>query len=196
MTTTPAGDPAGADTPLEPAPVPEAEAPGARRRTLVAVLVLVLAYGLDQGTKILVESTMTLGQRIPVIDGLLNWHYILNPGAAFSIGEDITWVFTVIQAAVAVLCLVLIARVRSLPWALALGALAGGVLGNLTDRLFREPSFGHGHVVDMISVPGFAIFNVADSFIVCAMIAICLLVFTGRRMDGTREASAARDPRT
>ena len=64
----------------------------------------------------------------------------------------------------------------------------GGVLGNLTDRLFRPPAFGRGHVVDMISVPHFAIFNVADSFIVCSVIGVALLVMTGRRLDGTREA--------
>lgn len=158
-----------------------------RRRTLLAAAVLVVAYLLDQGTKLWVEQTMTLGQTIDVLPGVLNWHYILNPGAAFSIGEDVTWVFTVIQAVVAVVALVLIARVRSLPWALALGGLAGGVLGNLTDRLFRPPSFGQGHVVDMIWVPNFAVFNVADSFICCAMVAVCLLVFLGRRVDGTHD---------
>ncbi len=158
-----------------------------RRRSLTAVAVLVLAYLLDQGTKAWVEQTMTLGQTIDVLPGVLHWHYILNPGAAFSIGESVTWVFTLIQAVVAVVALVLIARVRSLPWALALGGLAGGVLGNLTDRLFRPPSFGLGHVVDMIWVPNFAVFNVADSFICCAMVAVCLLVFTGRRVDGTHD---------
>ena len=40
----------------------------------------------------------------------------------------------------------------------------------------------------MISVPHFAIFNVADSFIVCSVIGVALLVMTGRRLDGTREA--------
>lgn len=155
---------------------------------LTALIVAVLAYALDQLTKYAVESIMQLGDSVVVIPGVLRWHYILNPGAAFSIGEDHTWVFTVIQAVVAVAALVGIARVRSTPWALALGGLAGGVLGNLTDRLFRPPAFGRGHVVDMISVPHFAIFNVADSFIVCSVIGVALLVMTGRRLDGTREA--------
>ena len=170
------------------APAPAA-GPGARRRAvLAALLVAVLAYALDQLTKLWVETTMELGDSVTVVPGLLRWHYILNPGAAFSIGEDHTWVFTVIQAVVAVAAVVGIVRARSLPWALALGGLAGGVLGNLTDRLFRPPSFGQGHVVDMISVPRFAVFNVADSFIVCSMILVCLLLVTGRRLDGTREA--------
>jgi signal peptidase II len=171
--------------------VTSASAARPRRRALLAAAVLVVAYLLDQGTKLLVERTMTLGQTIDVLPGVLHWHYILNPGAAFSIGESMTWVFTLIQAVVAVVALVLIVRVRSVPWALALGGLAGGVLGNLTDRLFRPPSFGQGHVVDMIWVPNFAVFNVADSFICCAMVAVCLLVFLGRRVDGTHDDGRA-----
>ncbi|MDY6055553.1 signal peptidase II [Micrococcus sp.] len=163
-------------------------AAGVRGLQAAALGIAVLAYGADQLTKALVERTMQLGQTIPVIPGLLNWHYLLNPGAAFSIGTGATWVFTLIQAAVAaVVVVLLVTRVRSLPWALCLGALLGGVLGNLTDRLFRPPAFGRGHVVDMISVPHFAVFNVADSFIVCAMAVVCVLVLTGRRLDGTRE---------
>src|SRR5699024_8376578 len=74
-------------------------------------------------------------------------------------------------------------------WAIVLGCLLGGVLGNLTDRLFREPGFAVGHVVDMISMPWMmpAIFNVADIFIVCGMISVALLVILGIRFDGTRE---------
>lgn len=159
-----------------------------RRAVVVALVLAVLAYALDQLSKAWVVGTMQVGESIVVVPGLLRWYYILNSGAAFSIGEGHTWVFTLIQAVVAVVVLVLIPRVRSVPWGLALGGLLGGVLGNLTDRLFRPPSFGQGHVVDMISVPNFAIFNVADSFIVCAMIAVCLLLVTGRRLDGTREA--------
>lgn len=130
---------------------------------------------------------MTLGQVTDVLPPLLRWHYILNPGAAFSIGEEHTWVFTLIQAVVAVVVIVQITRVRSLVWALALGGLLGGVLGNLTDRLLRPPGFGVGHVVDFIALPNFAIFNIADSLIVCSIIGIVLLMFTGRRLDGTRE---------
>ncbi|WP_199197148.1 signal peptidase II, partial [Ensifer sp. NM-2] len=72
---------------------------------LTALIVAVLAYALDQLTKYAVESTMQLGDSVAVIPGVLRWHYILNPGAAFSIGEDHTWVFTIIQAVVAVAAL-------------------------------------------------------------------------------------------
>ncbi|MGC5047750.1 signal peptidase II [Micrococcus porci] len=171
------------------------DAPARQGRGLIgaALGVATLAYALDQGTKLLVERTMDLGESIVVIPGLLRWHYILNPGAAFSIGTDVTWLFTLIQAVVAVVALVALLRSRSRAWSVALGGLLGGVMGNLTDRLFRPPSFGQGHVVDMVSVPNFAIFNVADSFIVCSILTLCLLLMSGRRLDGTRESDAAAE---
>lgn len=71
-----------------------------------------------------------------------------------------------------------------MPWLLTLGALGGGIAGNLTDRLFREPGFGIGHVIDFIAVPNFAIFNLADSFIVVSIIVIVILVMRGKTIDG------------
>lgn len=179
--------------PTVPAP-PGAGRPPRRHRGWIAVLVLAVGYVLDQLTKRWVETTMTEGQVIDVLPPLLRWHFIRNPGAAFSIGEEHTWVFTIIQAAVAVFVVVLLFRVRSSAWALALGGLLGGVLGNLTDRLLRPPGFGVGHVVDFIALPNFAIFNIADSLIVCSMIGIVLLMFTGRRLDGTLEAGDSPRP--
>ncbi len=158
-----------------------------RHRAWIAVLVFAVGYVFDQLTKRWVESTMTEGQVTDVLAPVLRWHFIRNPGAAFSIGEEHTWIFTIIQSAVAVVVVVLLFRVRSTLWAVALGGLLGGVLGNLTDRLFRPPGFGVGHVVDFIALPNFAIFNIADSLIVCSMIGIVLLMFRGLQLDGTRE---------
>ncbi|GAB3756906.1 hypothetical protein GCM10027591_06230 [Zhihengliuella somnathii] len=171
---------------MEPESAEPAVAKRRPRRIGVLAAVFVVAVGLDQLTKWIVETRMELGEKIPVIDPLLSWHYILNPGAAFSIGTDYTWIFTLFQAAVVVFIAVIAARVRYLPWALALGGVAGGAAGNLIDRLFREPSFGMGHVVDFIALPNFAVFNIADSFVVCSMIGACLLIFRGFALDGTR----------
>ena len=134
---------------------------------------------------------------IDVFPPLLRWYFIRNSGAAFSMGESVTWIFTIIQAAVLVYVAVfLVRKIGSLPWALALGGLMGGVAGNLTDRLFRPPSFGHGHVVDFIALPNFAIFNVADMFIVCSMIGICLLLFMGKEVDGKQVEHAKKTKRS
>jgi signal peptidase II len=139
----------------------------------------VFAYVLDQLTKLWVTSTMLEGERIPVLPPLLHWYYIRNSGAAFSIGENVTWIFTIIMAGVAVAILLQVRRVGSAWWALALGLLLGGALGNLTDRLFREPSFAMGRVVDFIQLPNFAIFNIADSAVVSSVVIICLLTLRG-----------------
>ncbi|WP_442860528.1 signal peptidase II [Arthrobacter sp. zg-Y820] len=154
---------------------------------LIMLACAVLALGFDQLTKWWVESTMTLGQVTDVLPPVLRWHYILNPGAAFSIGTDHTWVFTIIMVAVSGFLVYLMLKVRSLSWAIALGLVLGGALGNLTDRLFRAPSFGQGHVVDFIALPNFAIFNIADSCVVSGVILVCLLTLRGTGLDGKRD---------
>lgn len=166
-----------------------AGAPPLRRRRAVALLALVaaVAYAGDQLTKLWVTGTMVEGQRIPVLPPLLQWYYIRNSGAAFSIGEGVTWVFTIVMTVVSVGIVVYTRKVRSFWWGAALGLVLGGALGNLTDRLFRDPSFGMGHVVDFISLPNFAIFNVADSAVVCGVVLVSLLTLTGLSPDGSRQ---------
>ncbi|MHC6177071.1 signal peptidase II [Glutamicibacter endophyticus] len=169
---------------------PATPATAGRKFLWLGLALAALAFVADQVVKFSVEANMTLGQAIEVIPGFFDIHYILNSGAAFSFGEQFTVVFTLLQAAVAVYCgYLLIRKVSTLSWGIVLGCLLGGVAGNLYDRLFREPSFGMGHVVDMFSVHGFAIFNVADSFIVCSMIMVALLLIRGVNFDGTRESS-------
>ncbi|MEX5294880.1 signal peptidase II [Kocuria sp. CPCC 205268] len=158
---------------------------------LLAAAAALVVYTADQLTKWWVVSTMTLGERTPVVEGLLWWQFIRNPGAAFSLGEDITWVFTVVMAVVSVLIVLTLRRVRSAAWALALGLVLGGALGNLTDRLLREPGFGVGHVVDFIAVPRFAIFNIADCGVVTGVCLVVLLTLLGRELDGTRTGTRA-----
>ncbi|MCC3264509.1 signal peptidase II [Arthrobacter gengyunqii] len=156
---------------------------------LIMAACAVLGLGIDQLTKWWVESTMTLGQVTDVLPPLLRWHYILNPGAAFSIGTDYTWVFTIIMAGVCGFLVYLMLKVRSVSWAVALGLVLGGAAGNLTDRLFREPSFGQGHVVDFIALPNFAIFNIADTCVVSGVILVCLLTLRGVGLDGAQTPS-------
>ncbi|MBS1675135.1 MAG: signal peptidase II [Actinobacteria bacterium] len=161
---------------------------GSAAGAIIAILaVLVLAA--DQFAKYLTITNLPLQQPVVVLGEFLQLFYIRNSGAAFSIGAGATWIFTIALSLVAVAIVWKAFAVRSRLWAVVLGALLGGVLGNLTDRLFREPGFGVGHVVDMISMPWMipAIFNVADMFIVTGMISIALLIIVGLRLDGTRE---------
>ncbi|BBE22476.1 hypothetical protein MN0502_13590 [Arthrobacter sp. MN05-02] len=172
------------------AAAPAAEPSHARRIParfgIVMLLCTLVAYTLDQLTKWWVVSTMSEGQVTEVLPPLLNWRFIRNPGAAFSIGTDYTWVFTIIMVAVAVAIVLQVRKVASWGWSVALGLVLGGALGNLTDRLLREPSFGQGHVVDFIALPNFAIFNIADSAVVSGVVLICLLTLRGIGMDGRR----------
>jgi signal peptidase II len=160
---------------------------------LLAVLAIVVLAA-DQFAKYLALQNLPLQVNVPVLGDVLQFYLVRNAGAAFSLGESVTWLFTLALVAVAVAIIVLFAmgRVRSRAWTVVLGLLLGGVLGNLSDRLFRDPGFGVGHVVDFISTPWMmpAIYNVADSFIVTMMIGVALLVLLGYRLDGTRERRA------
>ncbi|MDJ1115154.1 signal peptidase II [Microbacterium dauci] len=171
--------------------------------TTIAILaVLVLAA--DQFTKFLALEHLSERRAVPVLGEFFQLYLTFNPGAAFSLGEEVTWIFTLILMAAAITIVVLaVTRIRSRAWAVVLGLLLGGILGNLTDRLLREPGFLVGHVVDFIHTPwlwlGFpsAIYNIADIFIVTMMIGVALLVLVGLRFDGTKEKdaeTAAADP--
>ncbi|WP_458041905.1 MULTISPECIES: signal peptidase II [Bacteria] len=179
----------------EPSPAPELSA-GPRkplnRPAAIAIIatLAVVALAADQLSKFFALQNLTPGDPVQILGEFLVFVLVFNPGAAFSLGESVTWVFTIALAAVAVAIVwLMFTRVRSRLWAVALGLLLGGVLGNLTDRLLRDPGFPVGHVVDFISTPWMmpAIYNVADIFIVCDMIGIALLVLLGLHMDGTRE---------
>jgi signal peptidase II len=162
------------------------------RALIVLALVALAGYALDQISKALVVSSMTEGETVRVLGDVLQLHFIRNPGAAFSLATGLTWVFSLIAAGVVVFIVWFAARIRSLAWAIVFGLLLGGVLGNLTDRLLREPSFGLGHVVDFISTPWMlpAIYNIADSCIVVSMVLFVILTIRGIGLDGTSIPSA------
>jgi signal peptidase II len=159
----------------------------------VAAFVLVA----DIITKALVVAHLREGQPVHVLDDVLMFNLLRNPGAAFSVGTGDTIVFT----AIAVVVVVYIARtarnLRSIAWAITLGLLLGGALGNLGDRIFRAPGFLRGHVVDWIEVTRYwPVFNLADSAIVIGGILTVLLALLGYRMDGRhaeRTATAVPD---
>lgn len=164
-----------------------AAADGGRGRRRIAELAIVaaVAYALDLITKIIVVEKLEGHDPIEVIGTWLRFQAVRNPGAAFGIGEALTVVFTVIAAAVIVVIVRIARKLYSTPWAVALGLLLGGALGNLTDRVFRSPGMFQGHVVDFIAPAHFAVFNLADSAIVCGGVLIVLLSFRGLDPDGS-----------
>ncbi|MGV9625719.1 signal peptidase II [Streptomyces sp. NPDC003487] len=159
--------------------------PRGRRRIAVLFAVAAFAYLLDLGSKLLVVAKLEHHAPIEIVGDWLKLDAIRNAGAAFGFGEAFTVIFTVIAAAVIVVIARLARKLYSLPWAIALGLLLGGALGNLTDRIFRAPGVFEGAVVDFIAPKHFAVFNLADSAIVCGGILIVLLSFRGLDPDGT-----------
>jgi signal peptidase II len=163
----------------------ETARPRGKRRVAVLFAVASLAYALDLVSKMIVVAKLEHHAPIRIIGDWLQFEAIRNAGAAFGFGEAFTVIFTLIAAAVIVVIARLARKLYSLPWAVALGLLLGGALGNLTDRIFRSPGVFEGAVVDFISPKGFAVFNLADSAIVCGGILIVLLSFKGLDPDGT-----------
>ncbi len=112
-----------------------------------------------------------------------------NAGASFSLGSQYTWVITVLAVLVSAVVIYLSRKLNYLPWALILGAVLGGAVGNLIDRLLRSPGFGRGHVVDFIDYNGAFVGNVADIAIVIAGVAVVWLTTVGRNLDGSQSKS-------
>ncbi|WP_238154513.1 signal peptidase II [Ornithinimicrobium sufpigmenti] len=159
------------------------------RRTTLIFLVAAGWLILDQATKWWAESALTRGESVPLVGELLQLHLTYNSGAAFSLGTGMTGVLTAVATVVVLVIIWQALRTRSLPWALTLGLLLGGALGNLTDRYLRPPGPGRGHVVDFLALPNFPVFNFADMGITFAAVAIVILALRGYLPDGTREVA-------
>jgi signal peptidase II len=160
-------------------------APLGRRKIPVLLAIAALAYALDLISKTVVVQHLENHPAIQVLGTYLQLEAVRNSGAAFGIGQAYTIVFTVIALAVIVVIARLARKLYSVPWAIALGLLLGGALGNLTDRIFRSPGIFRGEVVDFIAPAHFAVFNLADSAIVCGGFLIVWLSFRGLDPDGS-----------
>lgn len=177
--------PASVATEPSAEPLPAAPTRTSVRALVTLAIVAVAVYVTDQVTKLLITQNLHEGQQLDVLGPVLQFHFVKNSGAAFSIASGSTWIFSIVAAGVTVFILWYARRIRSMAWAVLFGMLLGGTVGNLTDRLFREPGFGVGHVIDFLQVWGFpAIFNVADSFIVASMGLFIILSLRGTRLDG------------
>ena len=135
-----------------------------------------LIWIIDYSTKVWALNNVSQVQPIKVIGSIVQLRLVFNPGAAFSFATSFTFIFTILAIfAVAVIAYYAI-KIAHLWWAAVLGLALGGVLGNLTDRIFRDPSIFNGHVIDWIELPNFPVFNVADMAIVCAALLSVLLI--------------------
>lgn len=148
-----------------------------RPRLCVAVFVCVAAVALllDQITKLWALSALCDGRSYRVIDGVLSFTLVRNPGASLGLGSGFTWVISVLAMAACVVIVVLGLRTTSKAWAAALGCAFAGALGNLVDRVSYADGFLNGKVVDFINY-GWSVGNVADIFLTIAGVGIVVMI--------------------
>ena len=162
-----------------------------RRRCLWIVgVAAVLAYATDLITKILAVEKLTDREPIKIVGTLFQLELVRNPGAAFGLGVGMTIVFTAVSLGVIAAILYNARRLGSIGWALVFGLVLGGALGNLTDRLFRDPGVGRGHVVDFFHLKNWPVFNVADSAFCIAGGIVVILAMRNVPLEGHRTEDA------
>ncbi|OKH81898.1 peptidase A8 [Mycobacterium sp. ST-F2] len=168
------------DESTEPAQPQNRPAP---RRLRLLLMVAALVLGLDVVTKVLAVKLLVPGQPVEIIGDTITWTLVRNSGAAFSMATGYTWVLTLIATGVVLGIIWMGRRLVSLWWALGLGMILGGAVGNLMDRFFRSPGPLRGHVVDFLSVGWWPVFNVADSAVVCGAVLLVGLSMFGFDFD-------------
>jgi signal peptidase II len=113
----------------------------------------------------------------------LKFYLVWNDSAAFSIGFGATWIFTIISSLATLVIVWLLVKARDNSWRVTLAILLAGVMGNLADRLFRDPGFPVGRVVDFLQLPfGFPVFNVADICITGSMTMVVIFTMRGKKL--------------
>lgn len=151
---------------------------------LVLGIALFLVF-VDQLSKFLIEDRLAPGESISIIGDLLRFTLVYNDSAAFSLGVGATWPLTIISS-IAVLAIIWFGpKSKTFIWLIISALVLGGATGNLVDRLFREPGFANGHVVDFLQIPfNFPIFNLADSFVVIGVSLALYRTFRGDELGG------------
>jgi len=166
-----------------------------RRRLGLLLSVAAVVLALDVVTKVLAVRLLTPGQPVSIIGDTVTWTLVRNSGAAFSMATGYTWVLTLIAVGVVVGIIWMGRRLVSPWWAIGLGMILGGALGNLVDRFFRSPGPLRGHVVDFLSIGWWPVFNVADPAVVGGAILLVGLSLFGYDFDavGRRKPDGASD---
>jgi len=176
--TEPAEQAENAEGRVETTDPPAASAPRPRRRLRMLLTVAAVVLALDVVTKVLAVRFLTPGEPVSIIGDTVTWTLVRNPGAAFSMATGYTWGLTLVATAVVVGIIVMGRRLVSPWWAIGLGMILGGALGNLVDRFFRSPGPLRGHVVDFLSIGWWPVFNVADPAVVGgALLLVALSLF-------------------
>lgn len=155
----------------------------AKTKILVYLPLTITLLIADQWSKAWALSELKPYEGRPFIGDILKLYLVWNDSAAFSIGFGATWVFTIISSIATLVIVWLLAKARDNSWRITLSILLAGVVGNLADRLFRDPGFPVGRVVDFLQLPfGFPVFNVADICITGSMTMVVIFTMRGKKL--------------
>ncbi len=158
--------------------------------TLIAVAAIFFLVAADQITKLLISSNFEVGESVHIIDGLLDFTYVQNRGAAFGMFADQRWVFLIATVALLAAIIILWAKgfITHITGTIAAVLIVAGGVGNMIDRILL------GYVVDFIDISplfSFAVFNVADCCVCigAAFLAIYILFFMDdKKLDKKEKA--------
>lgn len=152
---------------------------GSRPQGLYAILFGVAAAvaGLDQLTKELALGGLADGPT-HVLWGAVTLRVTYNSGGAFGVLQGIPGFFLVATVVVVAVIVVWARQLDERAWAVPLGLVLGGGVGNLIDRIFRDPG---GRVVDFIDLHWWPVFNLADASIVVGVGVVLLVGVLERR---------------
>ncbi len=160
---------------------------------IIWIGIILLTVILDQLTKYLtVVFLPEVGDTVPIIEDVIHFTYVKNPGAAFGMMKDARWLFMTVST-VAIIGLLVYLFVKKTHGKLentALCFIIGGGIGNMIDRVRLE------YVIDMIDfrLINFAVFNVADSFVcIGAGLLMLWIILTGIREAKAEKALAEGD---
>jgi signal peptidase II len=148
---------------------------------------------IDQLTKAVAVARLEGQPSIELIGEWLQLTFVRNPGAAFSLAGNYTIVISIIAVIVAVVIVRTARTLTSTWWAVVMGGILGGAVGNLIDRLVREPGPGRGHVVDFLALPNWPVFNVADMALVGSAVVAVVLSIRGVEMGPPDQGDEAAD---
>ncbi len=133
------------------------------KKKFICLAIVILGIILDYLTKQAIIANMTLGQSIPLWEGVLHITYVINEGAAFSMLSGHRWIFLVVSSvAILGMSAYIIFTKNSRPlWLYSLALIVSGGIGNMIDRISL------GYVTDFIdfTLINFAVFNAADSLV-------------------------------
>jgi signal peptidase II len=182
---------------IEPAAAADQETGPRQRRAGLLIAAAGIALLADVVSKVIVVATLQGQPPMRLLGGGLYLVVYRNSGAAFSLATGLTWLLSLVALGVVVVIIRLAPRLRSPGWAVGLGLVLGGALGNLVDRFLRAPGPLRGHVVDFLSLFApdgsvWPVFNLADSAIVCGGALLVLMTATGRELDGHRRHHVAQ----